>query len=95
MARIFHLFIFILLLGETLHAQDLAIIPKPKEIQTQKGNFLLSKETTLQYDAENIDVARIAQFFNDYLNSVYDFSKSGFFRGLEERRNEFRRIHLV
>ncbi len=53
-------------------AQDFAIIPKPMEISAGNGNFILDKNCSLIFDVNNKEVSRIAAFFNEYLEKMYD-----------------------
>ncbi len=66
--------IILLLLTVNVSAQEIAIIPRPAEMAIQKGNFSLDKGCTLKFDASNEEVARIASFFNDYLQEMYGFT---------------------
>lgn len=52
-------------------AQTINIIPKPNQLQVTRGNFTLSKTTTIVYrnDAEK----NTANFFNSYLKKFYGF----------------------
>ena len=67
---------FILILMLKISAQDFAIIPKPMEMSAGSGFFVLDKNCSLLYDAGNGEVARIAGFFNDYLEKMYGFKIS-------------------
>lgn len=42
------------------------------EISSGSGKFVLDKSCSLQFDATNKDVARIADFFSEYVDNVYD-----------------------
>jgi len=55
----------------TSQAQTINIIPKPNQLQVNKGNFTLSNNTTIVYknDAEK----NTANFFNGYLKKNYGF----------------------
>ncbi|HKI87502.1 MAG TPA: beta-N-acetylhexosaminidase, partial [Draconibacterium sp.] len=68
------LLIVLLFFVMNVSAQELAIIPKPAETSIQKGSFVLDKNCTLQFDASNKEIARIASFFNEYLNEMYGFT---------------------
>jgi hexosaminidase len=72
MVKKINLFVFILFMVINISAQDFAIIPKPQEISTGVGKFILDKNCSLQYDETNIEVARISGFFQEYLENVYD-----------------------
>ena len=74
MKRNLSLLILLLFFVMNISAQELAIIPEPAEMSVQKGNFVLDKNCTLQFDASNQDLARIADFFNDYLKEMYGFT---------------------
>ena len=71
MKRKHFLFIPILFFVMNISAQDISIIPKPAEISVREGNFILSKSCGLQYDKTNEEIARIAGFFNEYLDNIY------------------------
>lgn len=64
----------ILFAAITMQAQELAIIPKPAAISKGAGTFVLDKNCTLKFDSANEEIARIAGFFNEYLQQVYNFS---------------------
>ncbi len=72
MVKKINLFVFILFMVINISAQDFAIIPKPQEISTGVGKFILDKNCSLQYDETNSEVARISGFFQEYLENVYD-----------------------
>ena len=55
-----------------ISAQDFAIIPKPMEISKGSGSFVLDKTCTIQFDANNREVSKIADFFSDYIENLYD-----------------------
>ena len=74
MKRNLLLLILLLFFIMNVSAQEPAIIPKPAEISIQKGNFVLNQYCTLQFDASNKELARIAAFFNDYMNEMYGFT---------------------
>lgn len=63
----------ILFFAANISAQDISVIPKPAEISARDGSFALDKNCGLQYDKANGEVARIAGFFNEYLENVYGF----------------------
>jgi hexosaminidase len=66
-------FIILIILATPTLAQELPIIPKPAEFSVHEGRFEMNKNTTLKFDANNKEVARIASFFNEYLQNVYGF----------------------
>ncbi len=68
------MFILLLFFVTNVSAQELSIIPKPAEMSIQKGSFVLDKNCTLQFDASNREITRIAGFFNDYMNEMYGFT---------------------
>ena len=70
LALLFLLLFFVM----NISAQEVAIIPQPAEMSIQKGNFILDQTCTLQFDVSNQEIARIAGFFNDYLNEMYGFT---------------------
>jgi len=74
MKRNLSLLILLLFFVMNVSAQELAIIPEPAEMSVQKGSFVLDKNCTLQFDASNQELARIAGFFNDYLKEMYGFT---------------------
>jgi hexosaminidase len=65
------LFIPILFAVLTISAQDFALIPKPNEISHRAGTFVLDKNCSIQFDNTNIEIARIAGFFSNYLEKMY------------------------
>jgi hexosaminidase len=73
MRRTESLILLILLTAMTISAQKVSIIPQPKEMVVKEGNFVLDKSCMLQFNASNDEVVRIATFFNDYLENMYDF----------------------
>ncbi|NCB09777.1 MAG: beta-N-acetylhexosaminidase, partial [Bacteroidia bacterium] len=70
------LFIVTLFFMSHARSQEFSIIPKPVEISVQKGSFTLTRESSLQFDTSNSEISRIAEFFNEYLNTVYGFNLS-------------------
>lgn len=52
-------------------AQTINIIPKPNQLQVTKGNFIVSKTTTIVY--KNDSEKNTANFFNGYLKKFYGF----------------------
>lgn len=52
-------------------AQTINIIPKPNQLQVTKGNFTISKTTTIVYN--NNSEKNTANFFNGYLKKFYGF----------------------
>ncbi len=68
-----YLFISILFFVMNISAQEIAVIPKPAEVSFLKGNFNLDKNCTFKFDTSNEEIAKIAGFFNDYLELVYGF----------------------
>lgn len=73
MKRKHYLFISILFFVMNISAQDISVIPRPAEISVRNGSFILDKDCGLQYDKTNEEVARIANFFNEYLDKLYGF----------------------
>ncbi|WP_340112916.1 beta-N-acetylhexosaminidase [Maribellus mangrovi] len=69
-------FIVLIILAVPAFAQELSIIPKPAEISAQEGWFEINKNTTLKFDANNEEVARIAGFINEYFENVYGLQLS-------------------
>ncbi len=53
-------------------AQELSLIPQPVQIQTSKGQFLLTKETVIT--ASNDEDRRAARLFNEFLQTTFGFS---------------------
>ncbi|MEN8156624.1 MAG: beta-N-acetylhexosaminidase [Bacteroidota bacterium] len=72
MKRLFHLTILVFL-ATTVMAQEISIIPRPAELSVKQGIFLLGEDCSLQFDAANKDVVRIAGFFNETLQNLYGF----------------------
>ncbi len=72
MKRLIHL-AFLLIFAASVSAQQISIIPKPAEMHLKDGNFTLNATSSINYDTNNIEISRIAQFFNDYLETVYGF----------------------
>ncbi len=62
---------FILFMILKISAQDIAIIPQPMEISKGNGLFVLDKDCTLKFDVNNLEVARIAGFLNEYIQQMY------------------------
>ena len=85
MKRLFHLIILLFTVSNAI-AQVISIIPKPAELSVKSGTFLLNSECSLQFDAANEEVVRIADFFNDYLQNMYGYKI--------EEHSEGRAIHL-
>ncbi len=54
-----------------LHAQTIAIIPKPADLKVQEGSYEITAATPLIYDQSNQDLNRIAQFLNTHLDKYY------------------------
>lgn len=69
----YYLLLSILFLGMNISAQEITVIPKPAEVSIGEGNFTLDKACVLQYDKANEEIAKIANFFNEYLNDFYGF----------------------
>lgn len=65
-----------LILSFVLHisAQELAIIPKPAEMVSRAGTFVIDNSTSLQFDKNDPEVSRIAEFLNEYVQTVYGIS---------------------
>ena len=70
------LLMFILFLSTLITAQDFSIIPQPQEIIKKEGKFILDNTCSISFDSENKDLARIAGFFEEYVNTVYGFKMS-------------------
>jgi len=81
MKRILGLSVLILFFISNIMAQELSVIPMPKELKMQKGSFILDKECVLKYDTSNKEVSRIAVFFNEYLDNLYGFKAEGDLKG--------------
>ncbi len=73
MKRKHYLFFSILFFVMNISAQNISVIPQPAEISLRNGNFTLDKNCSFQYDKTNEEVARIADFFNEYLDNIYGF----------------------
>ncbi len=58
-----------------IHAfsQQVAIIPQPAKLQIDIGEFILDSDCFLQFDGNNQEMLRIAEFLNDFLKKRYDF----------------------
>lgn len=70
--------IFLLaLLSSSVVAWSQAIIPQPIKSETRPGVFLLDSLCVLKFDFENLELARIAGFFGDYLQELYGFRPKG------------------
>lgn len=54
-----------------ISAQEFSIIPKPAEIAKGNGTFILDNTCNIQYDANNAEISRIADFFSDYIENIY------------------------
>ena len=67
-------FVLLIIFTTPLIAQEVAIIPKPSEVSVKKGSFFLDNNCTLKFDENNAEIARIANFFNEYLEDFYGFS---------------------
>ncbi len=76
MVRKLILLVLLFVIGQ-VSAQDFAIIPKPMVISAGNGSFVLDETCSFQFDATNHDAARIANFFNEYLETVYGFKIAG------------------
>jgi len=74
MTRKINLFILILFMVTNISAQNFAIIPKPMEISSGSGSFVLDKSCTIQFDATNTEITRISEFLSEYLENVYDIN---------------------
>jgi len=72
MAKKIKLFILILFIAANISAQNFAIIPKPMEISSGTGSFILDKNCALQFDTTNKEIARIAEFLGEYMENMYD-----------------------
>jgi hexosaminidase len=57
-------------------AQEIAIIPKPAEMSVKTGTFVFDNTCTIQFDESNQEVARIADFFQEYIEQIYNLSLS-------------------
>jgi hexosaminidase len=71
MKRKFQLIVLILSMTLNISAQKFSIIPKPMEVAMRNGTFTLDHTCSIQYDKNNPDVSRIAEFFSEYLEKVY------------------------
>lgn len=71
MTRKFHLIVLIFSIALSISAQEFSIIPRPSEMSLGKGAFILDNKCTLQFDANNADVSRIANFFDEYIENLY------------------------
>ena len=67
--KLFLLFLFIVI---NISAQEFAIIPKPLEISIREGRFILDKSVTIQFDDSKKEVSKIAGFFSEYIENMYD-----------------------
>lgn len=54
-------------------SQQVAIIPQPAKLQIKAGQFTLDEGCLLQTEGKHQDLARIAGFFNDFLQKNYGF----------------------
>ena len=54
-------------------SQQVAIIPQPAKLQIDIGEFILDSDCSLQFDGNNQEMLRIADFLNDFLKKRYDF----------------------
>ncbi|MDX9880612.1 MAG: beta-N-acetylhexosaminidase [Prolixibacteraceae bacterium] len=54
-------------------SQAPAIIPQPSQITVGEGAFLINAETTIIYDASNVELKKNAGIFNEYLQKYYGF----------------------
>ena len=57
----------------SIHAQDVSIIPQPSHMQLNEGGFVLGQECTLKFEAHDKELSRMAQYFNEYLQTYYGF----------------------
>ncbi|MCY1722174.1 beta-N-acetylhexosaminidase [Prolixibacteraceae bacterium Z1-6] len=69
-------FVLLFIFVTTAVAQQISIIPKPAEMVVKTGNFELNNNCVLSIDSENEDIARIADFFKEYLKEVYGLTIS-------------------
>jgi hexosaminidase len=67
-----NLFFLILFMATNIFSQDFSIIPRPAEISIRNGSFVLDKTCSIQFDANNKEVSRIAGFFSEYIENMYD-----------------------
>lgn len=72
MAKQNYLLTLFLLIATTISAQISAIIPKPMEMKQGGGSFTFDETCSLQFDPANSEVKRIAGFFGDYMNQLYN-----------------------
>lgn len=63
----------LLFLGFSVFSREVAVIPKPSQVENGKGTFLLNEKTTLVFDENNPDLSRIAGFLNEHLKGYYGF----------------------
>lgn len=70
------LFLF-LMLTSFINSQELNIIPLPNKITRGSGSFTIDKTCTLVVNKHIADAVRIADFFDEYLNSMYGFTLDG------------------
>ncbi|HSO88002.1 MAG TPA: beta-N-acetylhexosaminidase [Draconibacterium sp.] len=73
MKRKLKLFFLLLMMANFIVAQELAIIPKPMEMSAGKGFFILDTTTSINFDNQNKEVFRIAEFFAEYTEKLYGF----------------------
>jgi len=57
-------------------AQEFAIIPKPLAMSPGEGTYILDKTTSVQFDVNDPEIARISKFFYEYIENFYGFSLS-------------------
>ena len=64
-------FMILTLFAASTMAQDLAVIPKPTEINIRNGFYELTKLTRLEFDHSNKDLVRIAGSLDHHLKKYY------------------------
>ena len=50
--------------------QKISIIPKPVSLTAEEGNFTIDKNTSIIFNAKEIDLHHAAHFFNEYLKNI-------------------------
>jgi hypothetical protein len=65
--------ILLVVFVSSVHAQDISIIPQTAYMQLNEGGFVLGQGCTLEFEAHDKELSRIAQYFNEYLQTYYGF----------------------
>lgn len=94
MRRTESLIVLILLTTMTISAQQISIIPQPKEMNVKEGVFELDENCAVQFDTSNEEIARIASFFNDYLENIYGFRTTSQNQGKPVQFKLVKRLNL-